>query len=157
MSALMRVNQPITISDSLVEAVAALVARITEHDPSIAPQADGRSVRLEAPVLFPDGVGSGSVILQLHASDAAIDMTLRLEHDRVFVTPTGGPSQNRCFLNDFVASLTVDADEEEMPEKFVREVVAGVSAALTAVDRHNREHPAPWFRIVVAARDTVAV
>ncbi|HEX9727401.1 MAG TPA: hypothetical protein VGA37_02710 [Gemmatimonadales bacterium] len=144
------VTSPPSISSGLLEAVAALVARVTGHEPAMSPRVSDRLARLVSPLDFPDGVGSGSIITQLHAIDDRVELTLRLEHDRVFATPQRTASANRCFLNDYVASVTLPAGSESLPEKFVREVVAGVSAACHAVERHNGKHAAPWFKIVVA-------
>lgn len=151
------VATPVAVSERLVEATAALLERVTSNTPTVLYASTGRDVRLEAPVTFPDGIGSGSLIVQLHAQESIVDFTLRLEHDRVFATPQRTPSPNRCFLNDYVASLTLAADVEDLPEEFVREVVSGVSAARYAVERHNREHPAPWFRVSVTVRDEALV
>ncbi len=151
------VATPVAVSERLVEATAALLERVTSNTATVLYASTGRDVRLEAPVTFPDGIGSGSLIVQLHAQESIVDFTLRLEHDRVFATPQRTPSQNRCFLNDYVASVSVPAEAGEFPEEFVREVVSGVSAARYAVERHNREHPAPWFRVSVTVREEALV
>lgn len=154
MSAPCRIAAHDTVPQCLVEATVGLVERVTGSTSTVLHVGTGRSVRIEAPVTFPDNIGSGTVMVRLTVRNDAVRLELRLEHDRVFATPQRTPSPNRCFLNDYVASVTVAATEETLPEKFVREVVAGVHAARHAVERHNREHPAPWFRIAVAQRDT---
>ena len=156
MSAPCKVVARDAIADGLVEATVTLIERVTGNAPTVFAKESARDVRIEAPLTFPDGIGSGSVIVHLHAREQKVGLEMRLEHDRVFATPQRTASSNRCFLNDYVASITMCADAEALPETFVRQVVAGVSAARYAVERHNREHPAPWFRIRVAARDSLA-
>ncbi len=157
MSALCRVVTSPVVGRSLTQAVAALVERVTGNAPSVSPTDAARLVRVSAPLSFPDGIGTGCIVVTLYAFDENTDLTLRLEHDRVFATPQRTPSQNRCFLNDYVASVAIDAEADELPETFVRHVVSGVSAARTAVDRHNRAHEAPWFRMIVAVREEATV
>ncbi len=157
MSAPCRIAAHDTVPECLVEATVALVERVTGSTSTVLHVGTGRSVRIEAPVTFPDNIGSGTVMAQVTAREHTVRLELRLEHDRVFATPQKSPSPTRCFLNDYVASLTLAAEDEVLPEAFVREVVAGVHAARHAVERHNRDHPAPWFRIVVTARDGVTV
>ena len=157
MSAPCRIAAPDTVPQCLVEATVALVERVTGSTSTVLHVGTGRSVRVEAPVTFPDNVGAGTIMARLTARDESVRLELRLEHDRVFATPQRTPSPNRCFLNDYVATLTMDRNEPALPEKFVRAVVAGVHAARYAVERHNRQHPAPWFRIVVVTRDLATI
>lgn len=146
---------PEAVSARIVDATGVLLERVTATTPTLLQSDTGRDVNLEAPITFPDGIGTGAMIVHLHAREDVVDLTLRLEHDRVFATPQRTPSPNRCFLNDYVASLTLPTDAEGLPESFVRQVVAGVSAARYGVERHNRENPAPWFRIAVTVHDGV--
>lgn len=157
MSAPCRVATSAVVTRSLIQAVAALVERVTGNAPSVSPADAARLVRVAAPLNFPDGIGTGCIVVTLYACDGKTDLTLRLEHDRVFATPQRTPSQNRCFLNDYVASVAIDAELDKLPETFVRQVVSGVSAAKTAVDRHNRAHEAPWFRVSVTVREEAMV
>ena len=58
----------------------------------------------------------------------------------MYASPDGTPSDQACYLNDFVASVTVPQGATALPEEFVRHVVAGIAAARDAVRRHNRRY-----------------
>ncbi|MDH5805485.1 MAG: hypothetical protein OEZ54_09945, partial [Gemmatimonadota bacterium] len=69
----------------------------------------------------------------------------------VFATADGSPTERRCYLNDYMASQTVEPETEEFPPEFIRSVVAGLAAARDAVKRHNRRANVPWNQVNVAA------
>jgi hypothetical protein len=131
----------------LVPSVTDLVRRATGTDP--APLRSGAGdVRLSAPLSFPDGIGRGAVVVEVFRYGAAVRVDLAIEHNRVFAARDGGPSESRCYLNDYVASVTLPLDVTELPLEFVRKVVAGVSAARTAVERYRRRDTG-WLRIAI--------
>ena len=108
-------------------------------------------LKLSAPVTFPDGVGSGELVATLFAYRGRVRADFVLEHDRVLATPDGVRTGQRCFLNDFQASITLPRGATELPEAFERAIVSGVLAAREGVARHNRLHPQPWHQIQIGA------
>ena len=112
---------------------------------------DGSGMRMEAPITFSDGVGTGVVVAELFNYRDDVRLDIRIEHDRVFAKADGEPTDRRCFLNDYVASKVLDTEFMELPRDFVRKVIAGVSAARDAVRRHNRLARGPWDEVRVAA------
>jgi hypothetical protein len=100
---------------------------------------------------FPDGVGQGRVIARVFRYRTGVRVDLAIAHNRVIAHGDGRPTDRVCFLNDYVASVTLGPDDVALPDKFVALVETGVRAALTAVEDHNRRHPQPWSRIRVAA------
>lgn len=101
------------------------------------------------PVRFPDGVGDGQVIAQVFRYRDHVRLDVEIAHNRMFARPDGSPSDRRCFLNDYVASLKLPPQASELPVDFRREVVSGVHAAREAVQRHNRMQVAPWNQVLV--------
>jgi hypothetical protein len=110
---------------------------------------------LSVPVVFPDGIGEGRVTARVFRYRTGIRVDIALEHNRVIALGDGQPTGRPCFLNDFVASVTLGPDDHQLPEKYVAQVEAGVRSALTAVEEHNRRYPKPWSRILVAAVERV--
>lgn len=100
---------------------------------------------------FPDGIGRGRLTARVFRYRTSVRVDLVLAHNRVIALANGRPTDRTCFLNDYVASVTLGPEDTVLPEKFVSRVLAGVPAALTAVEDHNRRHPQPWGRIRVAA------
>jgi hypothetical protein len=137
-------------AERLVPRVFALLERLSKSGP-VSTERDGRAHVLTVPLRFPDGIGSGTITARLFRYRNSVRVDLAVAHNRVLALADGRPSDRHCFLNDFVASVTLGADATELPDKFVHEVVNGVRAALTAVEEHNRRHPQPWSRIEVAA------
>lgn len=127
-----------------------LVARVANVDPTMTYQESG--IRLTSPLVFPDGIGEGAVTAELFRYRDAVRLDIRIEHNRVFAAPTGEPTDRRCFLNDYIASVTMEAGTDAVPTDFVRSVVAGVAAARDAVRRHNKQAKAPWNEIRVTAK-----
>ncbi len=136
--------------ESLIPAVVSLLQRITSVKPTVT-YAVGTDVKFSSELSFPDGIGEGEIAVELFVYRDAVRLDLHLEHNRVFATANGRPSERRCYLNDFVASVTLDAEQDTLSNDFVRGVVAGVTAARDAVRRHNRRAKPPWHEIRVAA------
>lgn len=135
--------------ESFIPAVVSLLQRITSVKPTVT-YAVGTDVKFSSELSFPDGIGEGEIAAELFVYRDAVRLDLHLEHNRVFATANSRPSGRRCYLNDFVASVTLDAEEDTLPNDFVRGVVAGVTAARDAVRRHNRRAKLPWNEIRVA-------
>ena len=148
---------PADVSQCLIGRATQLVERVAGCSATVSLKSDPREVTISAPLSFPDGIGSGLVRVTLRPRHDVVDLKLWIDHNRVFVTGHGGVGGSRCFLNDYVAAISLPGDVSELPEAFVREVVAGVSTAQHALERHNRKHTAPWFRIGVAAREDASV
>ncbi|MDH4350648.1 MAG: hypothetical protein OEW56_05835, partial [Gemmatimonadota bacterium] len=110
---------------------------------------------LTVPVAFPDGIGEGRVTARVFRYRTGVRVDVVLDHNRVIALGDGEPTARPCFLNDFVASVTLGPDDTQLPEKYVAQVETGIRAALSAVDDHNRRYPKPWNRIRVAAVDRV--
>ncbi len=106
---------------------------------------------VSVPLRFPDGLGGGRVVAKLFRYRDTVRLDVELEHNRVFARPDGSPSDRRCFLNDFMASATIAAGAEQLPEEFRRQVLRGVHHARHAVQEHNKKHQAPWNQMHVVA------
>jgi len=104
------------------------------------------------PLRFPDGIGLGRVVAQLFRYRDKVRLDIEIVHNRTFARPDGAPSDRRCFMNDFIASVAIAAKTEDLETDFRRGVVSGVHAAREAVQRHNRQQIAPWNQVKVAAR-----
>ena len=135
---------------SLVPEVSNLLQRITNAEPTITYTED--SVRMASPLSFPDGIGEGALTANLFHYRDGLRLDIRVDHNRVFAGPHGGPSDRRCFLNDYIASRAIEGGTESLPTDFVRMVVAGVAVARDAVHRHNKKAKAPWNEVRVAER-----
>lgn len=108
----------------------------------------GAEVRLTSPVSFPDGIGLGQLVAEVFWYRGAIRVDIRLEHNRVFASADGRAGLRPCYLNDFVASVTL-APEDELSPAFRHGVLRGVKRARTAVTRHNDQHLEPWNQLHV--------
>ncbi|HLB37797.1 MAG TPA: hypothetical protein VJL31_14590 [Gemmatimonadales bacterium] len=140
--------------DRTIEAIGPLAEALLQRlSPSevVTSELGETGVKAEVPLEFPDGVGRGAVVAQLFRYHDTVRLDLVLEHNRRFVRPDGTPSDRRCYLNDFQASITLEKGATELPESFQRVVVSGVLAAREGVARHNRLHPQPWHQIQIAA------
>jgi hypothetical protein len=114
-------------------------------------EAEGGEWRCEVPVSFPDGVGTGRVVAELFRYHDSVRLDLRMDHNRRLATPAGGPSERRCFFNDFEASVRLAPGTSELPAEFRRKVVRGIDNAIHGVQRHNRQFAQPWHQVRVAA------
>ncbi len=128
-----------------------LLRRLSGSDPVPSRQV-GVELGLAVPVHFPDGIGTGETVARLFHWQSSVRLDVQIVHDRMFAKPDGSPSDRRCFLNDYQASISLPPGSMELPAGFIREVVSGVAAARNAVQRHNRRHLQPWNRVVVAAQ-----
>jgi hypothetical protein len=136
----------------LVPGLDGLLSRVTGGESPVADY-DRNSLRLVAILPFPDGIGKGEVVASLFHYRDEVRLDVEVEHNRMFARPDGSPSDRACYLNDFVASVNIAPGAQELPEEFVRHVVAGVAAARDAVRRHNRRNAAPWSEVTVSAKE----
>lgn len=136
--------------DAIAPLVEALLQRLSPDEP-LATESGDAGFRAEVPLRFSDAIGRGSVVADLFRYHDTVRLDVEIEHTRRFVRPDGTPSERRCYLNDFEASVTLARGANELPEAFTRAVVSGVVAAREAVTRHNRLHPQPWQQIRIAA------
>jgi len=134
--------------NGLVPHVHDLLHRITNTEPA---KSREQGYRIVSPLRFPDGVGEGWVVAELFRYRHEVRLDIRVDHNRMFADPVGAPTDRRCFLNDYIASVTVGVGADMIPGDFVRTVVAGVTAARDAVRRHNKQSRTPWAEIRVAA------
>lgn len=107
--------------------------------------------RVSVPFAFADGIGVAHVVASLFRYRDAVRLDLELEHNRRLARPDGAASDRRCFLNDYVATITLPAGSQELPIEFRRKVFRGVQAARVAVQEYNRKHPEPWNQLRVVA------
>lgn len=110
----------------------------------------GTEARLSSPITFSDGIGAGSLVAEVFWYRGKIRVDIHVDHNRMFAGPDGRPSERECYLSDFVASVTVGA-EETLPLPFARSVRVGVKHAREAVDKHNDRYTQPWNQIHVVA------
>lgn len=149
-------RNPADLLRQLDAAVDRLVPRLVELLGQVAPDATVSATRsqgvhsIEAPLRFPDGIGRGVLTARVFRYRTQVRVDVALAHNRMIARADGQPSQQVCFLNDFSASCTLGPDADELPERFVTEVVTGAQRALAAVDDHNRRFPQPWSRIRVS-------
>lgn len=121
-------------------------------DETVSSESVDSGFSFSVPLRFPDGIGLGKVAATLFRYRDKVRLDIEIVHNRTFARPDGTPSDRRCFMNDFVASLAVAAKTEDLSADFRRSVVSGVHAARDAVQRHNRQESAPWNRVTVAAK-----
>lgn len=134
--------------EQLAPAVEALLQRISP-DGFVASEPDELEHRVSVRLPFPDGIGRGEVVARLFRYRDNVRVDLEIDHNRVFAGRNGYPSEQRCFLNDFVASVTLPAGTDLLPADFERSVVSGVHASREAVQKHNRNHKQPWNQLKV--------
>jgi hypothetical protein len=135
----------------LVPALDDLLSRVTGGESAVG-EFDRTSLRLVAALPFPDGIGHGEVVASLFHYRDTIRLDIEIKHNRMFARPDGSASDRVCYLNDFVASTNIASGARELPEEFIRHVVAGIAAARDAVRRHNRRSAAPWNAVQVSAK-----
>jgi hypothetical protein len=107
----------------LVPAVSDVVRRLT-GSPARAVRMGPSHARVSADLLFPDGVGRGTVVAGVFRYRGDLRVDLAIEHNRVFAGRGGEPSENRCYFNDYVASITLAPQADQLPVEFVRKVVS---------------------------------
>lgn len=135
--------------ETLGPLVEALLQRLSPGH-AVSSEPNDAGIRADVPLQFPDGIGGGSVVAELFRYHDTVRLDIVVEHNRRFVRPDGAPSDRRCYLNDFQASITLARGTAELPDAFARQVVSGVLAAREGVARHNRLHPQPWHQIRIA-------
>ena len=137
--------------EALLPGVEALLQPIAA-DTAVNRESEEGGYRFAVPVTFPDGIGRGNVVARLFRYRDTVRLDIELVHNRMMLSPGGGASDRRCYLNDFVASISLPGGADELPPDFVRSVLRGVRNAREAVQRHNREQKAPWSQVRVVAR-----
>jgi len=135
--------------EALVPAVVELLGRVG-HGQVDTGREDGVHTA-GVPLRFPDGIGRGRLTARVFRYRTSVRVDLAIAHNRVIALATGRATDRSCFLNDYVASVTLGPEDAVLPEKFVTRVETGVRAALTAVEDHNRRYPQPWSRIQVSS------
>ena len=138
--------------EALVLAVSALLERSAGTE-TVSSESDDTGYRFSAPVYFPDAIGHGCVAARLFHYRDQVRVDVEVVHNRMFAKADGSPSDRRCYMNDFVASVTVLPETEQLPPDFERSVLHGVHAARAGVQRYNREQTAPWNQVKVAAAE----
>jgi hypothetical protein len=136
--------------DTLAPSVEALLERLSPKAGVVTEVTDS-GFRAEVPLSFPDGIGRGTVVAELFRYHDTVRFDVVVDHNRRFVRPDGSPSDRRCYLNDYQASVTLPRGAGELPESVVRSIVSGVHAARDGVARHNRLHQQPWHEVRIAA------
>lgn len=136
--------------EQLLPAVEDLLQRMVP-DATFRPVEESAGFRIAVPLSFPDGVGHGTVVARLFRYRESVRLDVELQHNRVFADRAGAPTDRRCFLNDYIASLRVEIGAEELPAEFVRGAVRGVLTAQEAVADFNRKNPQPWRQVRVAS------
>ena len=139
--------------DALVPAVGELLVRLGRGQVEAVREDAVHS--LSIPLRFPDGIGEGQLTARVFRYRTGVRVDLAIAHNRVIALGDGRPTDRACFLNDYVASITLGPDDVALPDKFVGPVESGVAAALTGVEDHNRRHPQPWSRIRVAVAEPI--
>lgn len=138
--------------EALVPAVTALLQRSTGAD-NVSCESEAAGYRFTTPIYFPDAIGRGSVLARLFPYRDQVRVDVEVLHNRMFAKADGSPSDRRCYVNDFVATVKVPPESEQLPPDFERCVLRGVHAAREGVQRHNREQTAPWNQVRVAATE----
>jgi len=135
--------------DVLAQSIVDLIGRAADSD-QVERTSHRGALAIVAAVSFPGGIGQGQVCAEAFCYRGRVRVDVRLAHNRVFARPDGTPSDRRLYLNDFVASTTLDPGLNAIPEAFVQHVLDGVARARAAVRRHNADPGAYWQEILVA-------
>ncbi len=146
-----------TVDEALhrvLPSVVTLLRQATGREPLGVMRRDLGELTLSASVSFPDGVGSGELVATIFAYRGKVRADFVLEHDRVLATPDGIRTGNRCFLNDFQASVIMELDAAALPRDFVLRTLQGFKDALAAVQIHRKRSNATWGAIHVARSGT---
>jgi hypothetical protein len=136
--------------EHLVPAVEDLLQRIIPEG-VVATADEIAGYRMTSELTFPDGVGRGRVVARLFRYREGVRLDVELQHNRVFADRIGAPTERRCFMNDYVASIRLDLGSEQLPADFVRTTLRGMRSAQDAVAEFNRNNPQPWRQVRVAA------
>lgn len=106
---------------------------------------------LSIPIPFPDGIGQGAVVARVFRYRDVARVDVEIVHDRKLADAAGDATNRPCFLNDFVASISLSGGTERLPDEFRAQVTAGIRGAVAGVETHNRRYPQPWCRVRVVA------
>lgn len=138
--------------DRILPLVEELLQRFSPDDiVTTEPEEFGHKVSV--PYTFADGVGTGRIVASLFRYRDGVRLDVEVAHNRRLARPDGRASDRRCFLNDFVASVTMPSGATELPMEFRRKVLRGIHHARRAVQEHNKKHPEPWNQVTVVAVD----
>jgi len=140
--------------ERLAPAASGLVRRIAGQEPVRYSRPATHDIRISAPIRFPDGVGHGELVATLFGYRGALRVDITIEHDRMLATPEGVRTGTPCYLNDYQTSITLPLGALELPALFVQRTVAGVAAALGAVQRYVKRSAVAWGMISVVQRGT---
>lgn len=138
--------------DRLLPVVEALLQRFSP-DEIVTTEPEEFGYQVSVPFHFTDGIGDARVLAGLFRYRDGVRLDVEVQHNRHLARPDGSASERRCFLNDYVASVTVSAGAGELPMEFQRRVARGVWQARRGVEEHNKKHPEPWNQVRVAAGD----
>jgi len=100
--------------------------------------------------VFPDGIGRGEVVARVFRYRDTVRVDIELEHNRMLAKPDGSASERRCYLNDYIATVTPEIGATELPGDWAMSVLRGVKNAVEAVQRHNKAQASPWGQVGVA-------
>lgn len=137
--------------EKLLPAVESLMQTLASNE-VVACESEDDGFAFTTPLRFPDGIGTGAVVAKLFRYRERVRLDIEIAHNRVFARPDGTTSDRRCFMNDFVASMSFEIGTDTVSNDFHRYVVSGIHAAREAVQRHNRQQTAPWNRVSVASK-----
>lgn len=140
--------------EQLVPAATSLLSRIAGQDPYRSGNPTTPDVRLSVPILFPDAVGHGELVASLFGYRGRLRLDIVIEHDRMLATPEGVRTGTPCYLNDYQTSIMLPPGATELPVLFVQRTVAGVAAAMSAVQRYVKRSAVAWGMISVVERGT---
>src|SRR3989442_14803775 len=76
----------------LVPALDGLLSRVTGSESTVV-EFDRTSIRLVAPLSFPDDLGHGDVVASLFHYRDQVRLDVEIEHDRMFARPDGTASE----------------------------------------------------------------
>lgn len=110
--------------DRLLPVVEEMLQRFSPED-IVTTQPEEFGYEVSVPFRFSDGVGEARVVASLFRYRDHVRMDLEMRHNRRLARPDGGASDRRCFLNDYVASVTVPAGSTELPAEFRRRIKIG--------------------------------
>lgn len=118
-------------------------------DEIVTSEAEEFGYRASVPFRFSDGIGRAEIVARLFRYRDRVRLDLNIAHNRVFALPGGGASDRRCFMNDYMASVSLAAGSEQLPQEFRRSVLRGVRAARNAVAEYNKKQIHPWNQVAV--------
>lgn len=142
--------------EETVERILPLVEELVQRfspDEIVTTEPEEFGYQVSVPFRFTDGIGEARVVASLFRYRDVVRTDIELRHNRRLAKPDGSASDRRCFLNDFVASVSVPAGGTELPQEFRQKALRGAWRARNAVYEHNQKHPEPWNQVTVVAVD----